>query len=83
MWGKVYAVLSYNFNLIVCRSNTVQEGSRELGWQIIGEGVERLLSSLRKFSCLTKEMSAHKRTDVLIDGLLNYDQHLFFKFCNV
>lgn len=83
MWGKVNAVLSYNFNLIVCRSNTVQEGSRELGWQIIGEGVERLLSSLRKFSSLTKEMSAHKRTDVLTDGLLNYDQHLFFEFCNV
>ena len=45
-----------------------------------GEGVERLWSFLRKFSCITKEMSAHKRTDVLTDGLLHYGQHLFRKF---
>lgn len=45
-----------------------------------GEGVERLWSFLRRFSSVTKEMSAHKRTDVLTDGLLHYAQHLYHKF---
>ena len=62
------------FNMIVCRSSTVQEGSRD------GEGVERLRPFLCRFSSLTKEMSAHKRTDVLTDGL-HYAQHLLFTRC--
>ncbi|PFX18881.1 hypothetical protein AWC38_SpisGene16723 [Stylophora pistillata] len=33
-----------------------------------------------RFSSVTKEMSAHKRTDVLTDGLLHYAQHLYHKF---
>ena len=45
-----------------------------------GEGVERLWSFLRRFSSVTKEMSAHKRTDVLTDGLLHYGNICFSNF---
>jgi len=37
-----------------------------------GEAMERMWSYLRRFSCMTKEMTASHRNDLLTDGCLYY-----------
>ena len=37
-----------------------------------GDGIERLWSSLRKYSRITKEMSLNNRHDLLTEGLLHH-----------